>query len=295
VRSSAVPVVPMAAQGTLLGVLLWALALAPGTDGYAAVVGVAGVVLAVASAVGGWLLLARALARHGRRSLGPADHVTVTRGTLACVVVALTTHVVAGAVTGPTAQPARVSLVVLASVALSLDAVDGWLARRTRTATPLGARLDMEVDAFLILVLSVAAGPVVGWWVLAIGLFRYLLVVATWVAPWLGGTVPPRYWRKAVAALQGIVLTVAVAAVLPPPAATLATVAALALLAWSFGTQGAELWRARAAAPLGWVSPGRGFLQRRPAGHRLAAPPVAGSAAAPVLDGVPVQRVRVVP
>ena len=238
--------VPMVAQWTLLGSVLWALT--PGADGPAGVLGLAGVLLAGATAGGGWLLLTRALARHGRRSLGPADHVTVTRGTLVCVVVALTTHLVASATTGPTAQPARVPLVVLAAVALSLDAVDGWLARRTGTATPLGARLDMEVDAFLILVLSVAASPVVGWWVLSIGLFRYLLVVASWVAPWLGGSVPPRHWRKAVAALQGIVLTVAVAAVLPRPVATGAAAAALALLAWSFGTQGAELWQAQAAA-----------------------------------------------
>ncbi|GAA4940924.1 hypothetical protein GCM10023238_03240 [Streptomyces heliomycini] len=43
----------------------------------------------------------------------------------------------------------------LTAVALILDGVDGKVARRTGTSTPLGARFDMEVDAFLILVLSV--------------------------------------------------------------------------------------------------------------------------------------------
>ena len=273
---------PGGAAGRAVGAArgpLWALA--PATGGYAGFVG---------AAAGG-----RRRGGRGRLGppgtgpgpprparLGPADHVTVTRGTLACVVAALTTHLVLGsAVHGGSGQSVRAPLVLLATVALSLDAVDGWLARRTHTATPLGARFDMEVDAFLILVLSVAASPAVGWWVLAIGLFRYLLVLAAWVAPWLGGPVPPRYWRKGVAALQGIVLTVVVAAVLPRPTATGVAAAALALLAWSFGTQGVELWRARAAAQ-----------GRRPALSAATALPLV---VLPVADAVPAQRVRVAP
>ena len=61
-------------------------------------------------------------------------------------------------------------LLGLTALALVLDAVGGRVARRTHSVTRLGARFDMETDAFLILVLSVAAGPLVGWWVLAIGL-----------------------------------------------------------------------------------------------------------------------------
>ena len=45
-------------------------------------------------------------------------------------------------------------VVVLATVAALLDAVDGWLARREQIASAFGARFDMETDAFLILVLS---------------------------------------------------------------------------------------------------------------------------------------------
>ena len=50
-------------------------------------------------------------------------------------------------------------LVTLAAVALALDAADGWMARRTGTASALGARFDGEVDAFLILALSVYVAP----------------------------------------------------------------------------------------------------------------------------------------
>jgi phosphatidylglycerophosphate synthase len=229
VHTMRAPAAALVAQLVLLGALLWA----GGAD-------LAGASVGVTCAVLGWAVLARALEEHGRQGLGPADHVTVTRGTLACVVAALT-------IDSAVASSPTTSLVLLATVALTLDAVDGWVARRTRTTTALGARMDMEVDAFLILVLSIAAAGVLGWWVLAIGAFRYVLVVATWAVPWLGSAVPPRYWRKAIAALQGIVLTLAVARVLPDRAAAATVMVALALLAWSFGTQGVELWRARGA------------------------------------------------
>ena len=74
---------------------------------------------------------------------GPASWVTLARATLAVGVAAL----VADSFTHDT----PVALIVtLAAVALGLDAADGWVARRTGTATALGARFDGEVDAFLI-------------------------------------------------------------------------------------------------------------------------------------------------
>ena len=115
-----------------------------------------------------------------------------------------------------------------------LDAVDGWVARRTRTSK-FGALFDGEADAFLILVLSVYVAPLVGWWVLAIGAARYAFAVAGWGLPWLRGQLPPRYWRKVVAAAQGIVLTFAAAEVLPRALTQVALVGALVLLAESFG------------------------------------------------------------
>ena len=88
----------------------------------------------------------------------------------------------------------RASCVVLAAVALVLDAVDGRVARRTGTVHPLGARFDMETDAFLILVLSAArrAGPRLvgaghrGW---PATLLLLVALAARW-APWLRGQVP---------------------------------------------------------------------------------------------------------
>ena len=59
---------------------------------------------------------------------------------------------------------------------------------------------------------------------------------------------PPRYWRKVVAAVQGIVLTVAAAEVLPDPLTLVPLVVALALLAESFGREVWWLWRSGRSA-----------------------------------------------
>jgi phosphatidylglycerophosphate synthase len=146
-------------------------------------------------------------------------------------------------------RPAAVTaLVAISAVALALDAVDGWVARRTKSVSPLGARFDMEVDAFLILVLSVYVTHSTGqWWVLFIGAARYAFGAASWLLPWLRGPLPPRYWRKVVAAIPGIVLTVAAAGILPIPVMNVVLGVALALLAESFGSAVWWLWQHRQA------------------------------------------------
>jgi phosphatidylglycerophosphate synthase len=138
------------------------------------------------------------------------------------------------------------TLVLLASVGLALDGVDGWVARRTRTVSALGARFDMETDAFLVLVLSVHVAVLVTPWALLIGLMRYLFMVATWLLPWLSGALPTRYSAKVVAAVQGVVLVVASGQFLAPATAAALVMAALAGLLWSFGKSVRWLWRAPA-------------------------------------------------
>lgn len=188
-------------------------------------------------------LVGRGLDRTGRL-LGPADRITLTRAVLVCVVAALVADSFAGSFAG------RVPvLVALATVALVLDAVDGQVARRTGTVSTFGARFDLETDAFLILVLSAYVAPLLGWWVLAIGLLRYLFVAAGRLLPWLRGTAPPRPWCKVVAAVQGIVLTIAAAGVLPAPVARAALLVALLLLVESFGREAWELHRIAQPVP----------------------------------------------
>ncbi len=188
-----------------------------------------GAVLVVCVAVG--------QGRYGATSLGPADLVTLTRATLACGVAAL---VVDGLFEEPSA-----ALVPLAAVALALDAVDGPVARRTKTVSPFGGRFDGEVDAFLMLVLSVHLAPSLGWWVLAIGLVRYVFGAAGRWLPWMREQLPYRYWRKVVTAVQGIVLVVAASTLLPAAVDRALLVGASALLAESFGRDVLWLWQRR--------------------------------------------------
>lgn len=173
-------------------------------------------------------LLARGLHRRAMTVFGWANWATATRSTLVALVTALVATSFESSVSVPL-------LVVLASIALALDGVDGWLARRTHSETELGGQFDMEVDAFLLLVLSVYVAPVLGWWVLTIGLLRYAFVVAAWFLPWMGATLPPRYWRKVTTAVAGIALTAAASGVLPVWASTAIVLIALALLLESFG------------------------------------------------------------
>lgn len=187
------------------------------------------------------LLVCLGLGRRGMTRLGPANAATATRS----VLVGLVTSLVVTSFTQPIPVAVLVELTV---VALLLDAVDGWLARRFHSDTQLGARFDMEVDAYLMLILSVFDARTLGWWILAIGLMRYAFVAVGWVAPWLRGALPPRYWRKIVTAVSGIALTFGATGWLPL-AAVIVLGAALLLLIESFGRDVIWLFRRRAARP----------------------------------------------
>jgi phosphatidylglycerophosphate synthase len=213
--------------------------------------GLLGVVAATAGlGVAGWIaglvtgsaaaaLLVTARVRSDRPAILPADWITLTR----MMLMAGVTGLVADSFSRPLAVTA---LVTLSAVALALDAVDGPVARRTGTATPLGARIDGEADAFLILVLSIAVSQDYGGWVLAIGAARYVFLLAGWLIPWLRAPLAPRYWRKVVAAVQGIALTVAVSGVTSRLVGMIAVGVALLLLAESFGRDVVWLYRAGA-------------------------------------------------
>ncbi len=183
------------------------------------------------------VLLLRGMRRRGVDRFGPADVVTELRSTLVGVITGL---VAASFVTQ--VEPAL--LVALVVPALALDAIDGWVARRTRTTSELGARFDMEVDAFLLLVLSVYVAAGMGAWVLAIGGMRYAFVAAGWMLPWFRRRLPPRYWRKVVTAFAGIALATAASGLLPGVDTAFVLVAVL-LLIESFGRD--ILWLRRSS------------------------------------------------
>ncbi|MFK0058336.1 CDP-alcohol phosphatidyltransferase family protein [Streptomyces werraensis] len=202
--------------------------------------GPAGWITGLVFAIATWAVLSRALHRAGSRTFGPANRVTLGRATLVGGVTAL--------VADSFQDSPPVSLFVgLTAVALILDGVDGKVARRTGTSTALGARFDMEVDAFLILVLSVYVSMAAGPWVLLIGAMRYVFVAAARVWPWLTAPLPPSTARKTVAALQGVLLLVAASAFLPHVVNVGVVALALGLLVWSFGRDVLWLFRTHRA------------------------------------------------
>jgi phosphatidylglycerophosphate synthase len=219
--------------GPPLGVLAQLLALAALVP--LAGLGAVGFAAGAAYGLGLAVLLAVAYRRAGTARPSPADVVTSSRAVLVGCVTAL--------VVGSAAGRPGVPLLVLAAVALALDLLDGQVARRTGTVSELGARFDMEVDAFLILVLSVVAARWLGWWVLASGAMRYAFVAAGWLWPWLRRTVPPTMIGKTVAAVQGVTLLVVGSRLLPRPLSLAAAAIALALLTWSFARS--TWWLAR--------------------------------------------------
>ena len=166
-----------------------------------------------------------------------------------CNAVTLTRLALTAALLAPLVQPTALPWAVfaIAAVALALDGVDGWLARREGRVSDFGARFDMEVDSGLALILALnawAAGTV-GPEVLLIGLPRYAFMASSLGLPWLAGPLPDRFSRKTVCVVQIGVLIVLQLPILPVGlGAALVAVAAASLL-WSFGRDVRWLWQHR--------------------------------------------------
>lgn len=136
----------------------------------------------------------------------------------------------------------------IAALTLSLDGLDGWLARRQGLASAFGARFDMEVDAAFALILAVNAaagssGPVA----ILLGVPRYLFVAAARVLPWMRRDLPERFSRKVVCVLQLGVLILLQAPILPQAFALPLVGIAASALVWSFATDLLWLWRRKRA------------------------------------------------
>lgn len=125
-----------------------------------------------------------------RVGFGVANRVTAVRGGL---VIAL----------GVVEPAARWSMVAVALAVFVLDAVDGWWARRTATASTFGAEFDMEVDAAYVAVLSVCLWreAVGGAWILVPGALRYVYVLTIAVLGKTGDSPRSRLTRYAFAIL----------------------------------------------------------------------------------------------
>ena len=187
------------------------------------------------------LVLWQAPSVLGSPGLGSANRITLGRATLVLPVAALSLQ--------PTILNANGYwwIIGVSTVAMVLDGVDGWVARRAGHVSSFGARFDMELDAFLMLVLSVLVweSGKVGLWVIAIGAIRYLFIAAGWVWPALRAPLPPSTRRKSVCVVQGVALLVCLGPIIPPTLALLVATAAFMGLVYSFGVDVAWLVRAQ--------------------------------------------------
>jgi len=121
-------------------------------------------------AVAGALTLAWWVWRDREARLGLANAVTALRVLLAASIAWLV----------PDALVPWGGVMVL--LIFTLDGLDGWWARRTRTDSRFGAAFDQEADAFMVAIVSIAlvevglAPP----WVLVVGALRYGYVLVVW-------------------------------------------------------------------------------------------------------------------
>lgn len=138
-------------------------------------------------------------------------------------------------------------LVGVAGLAILLDGLDGWLARRFGQSSAFGARFDMEVDAFLILLLSVLVWQTgqTGAWVLWIGLLRYGFIAAGWHWTWLQAPLFPSRRRQTICVVQSIVLLLALLPFVPAPWSGILVGAGLLALVYSFAFDTIWLFRQR--------------------------------------------------
>lgn len=192
-----------------------------------------------------FLLLAALVARHSRsRSFGIADVVTLVRGLGVCFLAGLALQVLAGEL----GRHGVLTMIILGTLCLTLDGVDGRVARARGEASAFGARFDVEIDAAMLVVLSVAVAAlgIAGWWVMAIGALRYGYVATSLVVPALRSPLPYRYSGKVVAVFQALALLAALTFRLAQGEHWLSNtllLLALASLCWSFGRS--VIWQLR--------------------------------------------------
>ena len=135
-----------------------------------------------------------------RRRLGPANTITLARGILlAC----LAGHTAAP----PETRPWSWAPFVVYAIAAAADGLDGYVARRTRSISLLGANLDMELDGLgiLIAVLYCLRTGVLPWPFVVVGLLRYGYVASLWILRTRGvvtGPLTPSVLRRRLAGLQ---------------------------------------------------------------------------------------------
>lgn len=173
------------------------------------------------------------------RGAGPANGITFLRAAMTLPVLVLLW------LPGTFPETLLYFIVIWVGIATLLDGADGYLARRTGRVSRFGARFDMEVDALLILLLSLLVWKVesVGIWVLLIGLMRYFFLLGGRVWRWLSAPLFSSRRRQVICVVQTVVLLVALVPAVQAPVSTGIVLLALTALLYSFLVDGWWLYR----------------------------------------------------
>ena len=125
-------------------------------------------------------------------------------------------------------------LAIVGLAVFALDALDGLIARRTRSDSSFGALFDMESDAFFVLVLGVVLYErgTAGIWIVSSGVLRYAYVLCLALLPARREELPrSRFGRVAFGALVVGLLS---ALLVPGTLTTVLALAGTALVCSSF-------------------------------------------------------------
>ncbi len=172
-----------------------------------------------------------ALAAHHVRAehrFGLANAVTLVRAGLAAALAA------------PLFQPIPVDpswpLLTIALLLVTLDGLDGWIARRRGEVTAFGARFDMEADTLLLAVLAllVLVSGRAGVWLLLAPAFRPLFLLGGRIWPSLTAPLPPSMRRKFCCVAPLLMLAIALAPSTGQTTAALLALSAVLMLGGSF-------------------------------------------------------------
>lgn len=198
------------------------------------------IAIGAACVPGGALALAWGERASMGTSLGPANAITLLRGSLGASAGGMGVL----ALFSPLPNALTWAVLGIAILALCLDGLDGWVARRMDCASPFGGRLDMELDGMFTIALSFwawssgAAGP----WVLLSGALRPLFIVATRIWPWMDRPLFQSEHRRVICVVQIATLIGAISPLLAPVSAWVAAIGLLSLI-YSFGID--TLWLIR--------------------------------------------------
>jgi|GEM_PF-1606374 len=119
---------------------------------------------------------------------------------------------------------------------LLLDGADGYAARRTRSASPFGARFDVEVDSLYVLVTTLLVWDLdkAGFWVMGSGMLRYVYISLGYWLPRLRTPLPSSQRRSLIGIVNSVLLTLCLLPQVQAPLAVLMALLGLVLTLISF-------------------------------------------------------------